>query len=182
MGLNFVDRIKERLTLVEPEVESLSASVAVLINEKKELLMIRRSGQKGDPWSNQMAFPGGKRENNDSSFMVTAIRETKEELGINIRKSEFLGYMEPMYTHTKKMIVIPSVFYSTRNLKPVPSKEVSSFYWISIDGITRRKTRYAHFTGSNLIINDAFIVNDCIIWGLSYRIINKFLELLGPYF
>ena len=58
------------------------ASVAILINSKKEILYIKRSDNlpthKGD-----IAFPGGKKEESDSDIVTTALREVQEELFLN---------------------------------------------------------------------------------------------------
>ena len=53
------------------------AAVALIWNNN-EFLLIKRADQEGDPWSGQMALPGGHREPGERC-MDTAIRETKEE-------------------------------------------------------------------------------------------------------
>ena len=50
-----------------------------------EMLFVKRSVYPGDPWSGQVAFPGGKAEP-DEAFTETAIRETQEEIGIDLNE------------------------------------------------------------------------------------------------
>ncbi len=49
-----------------------------------DLLFIRRAEKSGDPWSGHMAFPGGHMESSDASLLAAAIRETQEEIGLDL--------------------------------------------------------------------------------------------------
>jgi 8-oxo-dGTP pyrophosphatase MutT (NUDIX family) len=51
-----------------------------------KLLFIKRADAVGDPWSGHMAFPGGRYEVGDQSLLETAVRETREETAIDIRR------------------------------------------------------------------------------------------------
>ena len=48
------------------------------------VLMIQRAVHEGDPWSGQMAFPGGRQEAQDPNAVATAKREMREEVGFDI--------------------------------------------------------------------------------------------------
>jgi 8-oxo-dGTP pyrophosphatase MutT (NUDIX family) len=180
MCSNFLDKLRRNLSNEESQLKGASASVAVILDSKMRVIMIRRANKENDPWSNQIAFPGGKRERDDRRYVDTAIRETREELGIDLSKdSEFLGYLGIFSTHTGKMLVVPSVFYSNNRLEPRPNGEVSGFYWIELSSLGSNKTNYAFYREGKLVMNDAFNFEDCIIWGLSYRILIKLLSILG---
>ncbi|RKP27830.1 NUDIX hydrolase domain-like protein, partial [Syncephalis pseudoplumigaleata] len=53
-----------------------------------ELLFIRRTANPQDPWSGQMAFPGGKRERGETD-QEAAERETREEVGLDLTSNAF---------------------------------------------------------------------------------------------
>lgn len=55
-----------------------------------EVLFIKRAGRKGDRWSGHVALPGGKRDPPDADDLVTAIRETKEEVGLDLTSEDCL--------------------------------------------------------------------------------------------
>lgn len=67
--------------------------------DKLELLFIKRACRAGDPWSGHIAFPGGKREPSDHDDMHCALRETMEELGLDLANSsrfQFLGQLDDL--------------------------------------------------------------------------------------
>ena len=49
-----------------------------------EVLFIKRAGRAGDRWSGHTALPGGKRDPQDVDDLAAAIRETKEEVGLDL--------------------------------------------------------------------------------------------------
>ena len=49
-----------------------------------ELLFIKRAEYPADPWSGQIAFPGGREEPTDGELIQTAVRETREETGLDL--------------------------------------------------------------------------------------------------
>ncbi|KAI4142406.1 MAG: hypothetical protein LQ340_007352 [Diploschistes diacapsis] len=53
-------------------------------NGTPEVLFIKRAARRGDRWTSHVALPGGKRDPNDASNLAAAIRETMEEVGIDL--------------------------------------------------------------------------------------------------
>ena len=92
--------LRGRLLPADTDIESKEehppeASVAVIIDPFQlggSLLLIRRSERDRDPWSGQIAFPGGRRTPGDRSFLATAIREANEEVGIELTQHTVLGF------------------------------------------------------------------------------------------
>lgn len=63
-----------------------------------QLLFIRRASNERDRHSGQVAFPGGAYEHCDGSLQATALRETKEEIGLNTGRIQLLGQLDPYLT------------------------------------------------------------------------------------
>ena len=85
-------------TLVNPGEKTRQAAVAIILREasmdgaeQTEVLFIQRAERPGDPWSGQMAFPGGHREDSDISLQAAAMRETNEEIGLSLDNADYLG-------------------------------------------------------------------------------------------
>ncbi|NNL85157.1 MAG: NUDIX domain-containing protein, partial [Myxococcales bacterium] len=50
-----------------------------------EVLFIERARHPDDPWSGHMALPGGRLDPVDASLRAAAERETREEVGVELR-------------------------------------------------------------------------------------------------
>ena len=81
--------LRDRVWHEEAEEAGLRwAAVALVLRGQSarnaELLFIRRAERVGDPWSGHVAFPGGRRDDADTSLELTARRETREELSLEL--------------------------------------------------------------------------------------------------
>jgi 8-oxo-dGTP pyrophosphatase MutT (NUDIX family) len=97
------------------------SSVAIVLADshsvdKASMLMIRRAIRKGDPWSGDMGFPGGRFSiTEDNNIYETVVRELYEETGLDIKDGlEYIGRLSELLTraHEKMapMIITPFVF------------------------------------------------------------------------
>jgi 8-oxo-dGTP pyrophosphatase MutT (NUDIX family) len=173
--------VLSKLDSAQPEIESAKlAAVSVIVagEDRLSTLLIKRAKHQDDPWSGQIAFPGGKLSKDDTSAKETAIREAREEVGVDlVRNAKFAGYHTPFRTHTGEMDVIPAVFLTPRELEVTPNHEVAGFKWVLLEEFLHPRsasTYHLEFRGSfrNL---PAFAVGDYVIWGLTHRIISSLL-------
>jgi len=175
-------KIARNLVPHEPPQKGLRfASVAVIVRDRQvpSVLLIRRAERVGDPWSGQVAFPGGKMQEGDKSAKDTAMRETVEEVGIDLgRYGEFLGYGGVATTHTGTMDVVPSVFELKESVEVKPNEEVASFRWVEFEELLRpsARTTYDAGRGGSTTGMPAYVVGDYVVWGLTYRILSTFLK------
>ena len=71
-----------------------------------ELLFIRRAEDPKDPWSGQIAFPGGRAEPGDDHLQATAVRETLEETRLDLASAgECLGALDEVQDHRLGVLV-----------------------------------------------------------------------------
>jgi 8-oxo-dGTP pyrophosphatase MutT (NUDIX family) len=142
-------------------------------------LLIKRAERTGDPWSGQVAFPGGKFQEGDTSARDTAVRETLEEVGIDLAtSSEFLGYFRSFRTHTGNMDVVPALFLLKGDVRVRTNEEVTSFLWVGLERLTsdRARATYSLRLGGESREVPAFRVGGYVVWGLTQRIISALLE------
>ena len=111
--INVLDKIKATLGNYRPHIADTNqstkkAAVAVILRpapgetlDSTEILFIKRAERDGDPWSGHMAFPGGHMEPDDSDLKESAIRETKEEIGLDLRDAQFLDKSEKLARELK---------------------------------------------------------------------------------
>ena len=88
-GETFAKLVKNLAPHEPPQTGLRFASVALIVRDRRlpSVLLIRRAERTGDPWSGQVAFPGGKKQEGDLTARDTAVRETMEEVGIDLSRS-----------------------------------------------------------------------------------------------
>lgn len=141
--------------------------------------MIERAERAGDPWSGQVAFPGGRVDPVDGSFMEAAVRETEEEVGVRLgQSSRFLGYMEGVEARNRRVTVVPSVFELTRRATPALSGEVASTFWVPLAELLGKENRsvYVLRRGGRRVDLPAFVYEGRVIWGLTERILSAIVD------
>lgn len=167
--------------------ESHAAVACILRNpEALEVLLIRRTEVPGDPWSGHMAFPGGRMEPGDPDLLATAVRETREEVGIDLETSaELLGHLDDLQAMAKgqpvDLIIRPFVFWLDHPSLLTPNDEVAEALWSPLDPLVQGKadtTRPYPFRGQTLDL-PAYAVGPHIVWGLTYRMLRSLFALVG---
>jgi 8-oxo-dGTP pyrophosphatase MutT (NUDIX family) len=148
-----------------------------------EILLIRRAERPGDPWSGQIAFPGGRYERDDPDLLATAIRETREETGVDLTSAERLGSLDDLYPRTATLppvVVRPFVFaLGRRPPSLIPSDEVQRAFWLPLSrlgGAGVRRDITLTLRGVERTF-PAYLVDDELIWGMTERILTPFIEL-----
>ena len=110
------------------------AAVAIIFNSSNEgvhIPFIKRANYKG-VHSSQMAFPGGGLELTDDSLFACAVRETQEEIGVDLNGINEWIEMSPIYIPPSNFFVQPYVFF-TKNLSDftLQESEVQSIHWLN---------------------------------------------------
>ena len=150
------------------------AAVGVLFDLTKcnpELLLIRRSRNlRNHP--GEWAFPGGKVDQEDKDYSETALREIREEVGLNSSIINLLGRLETVET-TSGYSVVPYVGildneYSIKiNINEVDDYMLMPFN-VLISSETLTKINY-----KNQMKQLAYVVDDRVSWGETARIISN---------
>ncbi len=179
-----LDDIRSRLRPAQARLEDdvggpPSAAVAIIIDAERmggSILMIRRVEREGDPWSGQIAFPGGHKASGDQGFLDTAIREANEEVGIQLRSHELLGMLSVMTSHSKRVRVAPFVFQLKQNVFVHPNQEVAEHFWVPLNDLSDAQTMRCTVDAiEGKLTADAYVYKGNVIWGLTFRIINVLL-------
>ena len=147
-----------------------------------DALFIRRAVRSGDPWSGQVALPGGRQSRGDSDLAATAIRETREELSVELETAEPLGILDdvrPRTTVLPPVFVRPFVFALPQRPSLTPSAEVESAFWASLSGflapgVHQEVTLLLHGAKRRF---PAYVVDRDVIWGMTERIISNFFTV-----
>jgi len=180
--LTYADSIEKLLKALKSvaEEEDADAAVALLlkpVDQSFKLLFVKRAENPADPWSGQMAFPGGKRDPEDQNLKQTVVRETLEETSINLLdRSRFLGVMDPLKsTKRPEMRILPFLILLEHEPTIKLNEELEWFVWISPEELLQHKGTAKFGFGEA----PAYVFRERVIWGLTYRILEKFFQILG---
>lgn len=177
-----LDRRERRRAETEGRIE---AAVAIVLapreGDELELLFIKRAERAGDPWSGQMALPGGRRDPDDADLLVTVTRETLEETGIALPPEALLGELDdlaPTTTTLPPIVVRPFVFGLPRRPLVQPSPEVDLYLWARLAGLPATAAQsVVELRGTQLSV-PSFLIGPHVVWGITHRILIQFLDLV----
>lgn len=162
------------------------AAVAIVLapdaHGSLRILFIKRAEHPGDPWSGQMAFPGGRRDPGDPDLLTTAIRETTEEVGFALRREALLGELDdlsPVSPHLPQLVVRPFVFGADTPPQVKPSAEVALHLWVSRDALVAGRTEETLVLLGRPRQVSGYRVGPHLVWGMTERILTPLLDLLG---
>ncbi len=167
----------------EPGKDARVAAVLILLypyENSVHTVFIQRHNYIG-VHGGQISFPGGKRESSDRTVIQTAIREAKEETGINPDEIIILGTLTPLFIPVSNMIVTPVVGWMNENPSFNFQPEEVAFL---IDAEIKRlidpkivKTKPIEIRGEIVEIK-YFDYDNNVIWGATAMILNELLELI----
>ena len=177
----------EPSTVPEAEQAPRQAAVALIVHpgasEGPEILFIERAHREGDPWSGDMAFPGGRREIHDSDLEATASRETHEEVGVVLPSA--VGQLDDFQGSRNrtipKFLLRPYVYVVPERPATLHNHEVQSTVWIPLRTIydPRSWTRLVRGQADDEEHFPAFEYQGYTVWGLTFRVLRNFGGLMG---
>lgn len=164
------------------------AAVALVLRDADhggEFVAIHRAHRAGDPWSGHVALPGGRHQPSDPDLVATAVRETDEEIGIDLAQvAEVVTELDELRAIGRgrllDLVIRPVVFVLRAPvvLRPNP-EEVQHALWIPLAALRQPGNHRMHTPLGAQSAHPAFEFQGYTIWGLTHRILTQFLALLS---
>lgn len=156
-----------------------------------EVLFIKRTEREGDPWSGHMAFPGGRHDERDEDLVRTAVRETREELGLALDDlAEPLGRLDDVPATARGLptglVVTPFVWLlrEVPAMQPDPS-EVAEVHWAPLEPLFRgERDTHIEYPWQGQVLKlpgyeiDGGALGRRVVWGLTHRMLQIFFARL----
>lgn len=165
-----------------PEEPTREAAVLVLFGargEHGEVIVIERASHlKAHP--GQPAFPGGRVEEGDSSLSQTALREAKEEIGLNPKTVEIIGELPQLWIPPSNFKVTPIVGWwrEPHELTEIDANEVAAVHQISIMDLVEPANR-VQVRNSRGWIGPGFQVANMLVWGFTGGLLSQLIHIAG---
>ena len=160
------------------------AATAAVVREGPgglEVLLCQRAPRAGDPWSGHISLPGGLLAPQDADLLLCAVRETREEVGLDLRRAgRYLGALDelPALDHRgrRPLRIAPFVFALDGPARLRVGAEVASTFWMPLEpppgvewvrmrGVATPWRGWRH--------------GEHLVWGLTYRTLGHLRLLAG---
>ena len=187
-----LNRFQEHQPDLDRQSSARQAEVALVLNRNAgehdpSIVFIQRAMSPDDPWSGQMAFPGGRREHSDLEAGDAACRETCEEIGLKLHPVESVGRLGDLRGRHggRSADLVISCFVYLVDATPVlrPNHEVSEVVQIPLSRLLDPKLRTSvqYEAAGGTLFPGIFLSeeDERVIWGLTYRFLTQFFSLFG---
>lgn len=172
----------------KPNSNAKQNAVLVLLSgndiNTKIILTLRSSKLKNH--SNQISFPGGRIESNETKIQA-ALRETNEEIGLDKSAISIIGELSPLYVPPSDSIIYPIVGYIHKlptNFMLNP-EEVEEAFLTPITHLFNHSKKLVetwNFNGTDVDVPLWTIHSHTPLWGATAMILSELIVILEPYF
>jgi 8-oxo-dGTP pyrophosphatase MutT (NUDIX family) len=163
-------RLRERLRDYRPDPDRVDAAVLVPVTDEAvpHIILTRRASHMSSH-AGEVAFPGGKRDATDASIIHTALRESREEIGLSEQSVEVVGSLD-VFVSKVGLRVQPIVGLVAPDELLVPNPdEIESIFRVPVGFFLSSNVSYTHrfrFMGQDVTV-PSFNYGDYVIWGLT---------------
>ncbi len=172
---------------VVPENAIASAVMILLypVADVPHVAFIQRTSRNpNDKHSGQISFPGGRfDEGMDSSLLACAIRETEEEIGVQVSENQIVIQMTPLYIPVSNFMVTP--FLATLDSLPpllLQASEVEEVLQYPLQHFRENehiKTTTLHFGNENTLDDVHYYdLDGRILWGATAMMMSELMAML----
>ncbi len=156
----------------------LASVLIVIFGSEPKILMTKKSSNL-KIHAGEVAFPGGKPDDGDPDLLHTALRESREEVSLEISRSQVIGQLDPVRTLNSNFTIVPfvSVLDSLPALRHNP--EVEQVLQIPARPFLQTMQSDPDPEHNRIREMYTFTFQDHLVWGASARMLKQIADRLS---
>ena len=155
------------------------ASILVVIYGSDPIILMTEKPKHLKFHAGEISFPGGKFDSDDSNLLETALRETREEIGLSISKNQVIGQLEPVVTLNSGFTILPFVSIIDEIESLSANSEVETILHIPLTSFLKTMADDQNPLHKRIQEMYTFEYQNKIIWGASARILKQIVHRLN---
>ena len=176
-----LDKLKELLASeILPHIEDNTtkhAAVLIVIYGQEIKTIMTEKPKTMQLHAGEISFPGGKTAEDDEDLLDTAIRETSEEISLQIRRQDVIGQLKPVRTRNSGFTIIPFVAILDEIPSLRPNSEVEEILYIPVIPLLRTLSIDDDQDHRSLFEAYKLTYQDKTVWGASARMLKQIFDI-----
>ena len=170
----------------EAPAQAIQAAVMLLLytddQDRFSTVLIERVKHKKDKHSGQISLPGGRVDPGDEDLEACAMREAREEIGLQTDQIQILGRLTELYIPVSGFLVTPIVAFAKEihNLTPQPTEVAAILHVALPDLLSEDILRYRDLRVSEgLLLPNVphYELEGKIVWGATAMMLSEFIDI-----
>jgi 8-oxo-dGTP pyrophosphatase MutT (NUDIX family) len=171
---------RQKLRINDAELTESAVLVPIFCKDGEYHILFTHRSDLVPHHKGQISFPGGARSKSDATLKDTALRESREEIGLKTKDAEIIGELDDTPTTTSGYNISPFVAFIPYPYKFVLSPyEITEIFCVPISALLqrakRKKERYTF--GGRIYTGYSYEYEGRVIWGATAKIVQQLLEI-----
>ena len=161
---------------------SRTAAVLIIVHSEKNIphILLTRRSSKLKYHTGEISFPGGQYSpGQDRNLLDTALRETREEVGLSFKPGDILGRLQTVYTLTSNFTIVPFITIQEKISEPrILASEVDCIVDVPLHktlATFEPDVEHYHISQTGVY---KFTYRRFVIWGATARIFKQLYDSL----
>jgi 8-oxo-dGTP pyrophosphatase MutT (NUDIX family) len=152
------------------------ASILVVIYGESPIVVMTEKPKHMKFHAGEISFPGGKLDSTDSNLLETALRETREEIGLTLRPDQVIGQLDPVITLNSGFTILPFVSVVDEIPPLSANAEVEKIFHIPLESFLKTMANDPDPTHNLIQEMYTFEFQGNIVWGASARVLKQIAD------
>jgi 8-oxo-dGTP pyrophosphatase MutT (NUDIX family) len=152
------------------------ASILVVIYGEPPIVVMTEKPKHMKFHAGEISFPGGKLDSADDNLLETALRETREEIGLTLKPDQVIGQLEPVITLNSGFTILPFVSVVDEIPPLSANAEVEKIFHIPLESFLKTMANDPDPTHNLIQEMFTFEFQGNIVWGASARVLKQIAD------